>query len=311
MIYVLYGTEKILIDEFIKNEIDKKKINNISKYDLNENEVNDFLIDASYIDLFSEDKAIIVDNVEFLNSKSDTDTTEFEKYLLEPNEKSYLFLIVNKEKIDEKKKIVKLLRGKYKVLEFNKLKSYDVFKYIRNSFINDGYKIDNNSINRFINNIGNNTSLIYKEIEKLKIYKIDEKEIKEKDIIDVVRKEEETDIFKLVDAVLNNKKESIFKYYKDLIKSGEEPMKILTMLAGEFRILYQVKVLSEERLSSDDITNILKIHPYRVKLALGRSNNYKEEKILSLMYSLSDIDYKIKTGEADKNVVLENFFLEI
>lgn len=308
MIYILYGSEKILIDEFIKNEINKQKISNISKYDEETGNIKDIIEDASYMDLFSEEKGVIVNNIDFFDSKNDEENNILEKYLLSPNEKVHLFIIINKEKLDERKKIIKIAREKYKVLEFNKLKNYDVEKYIKNSFFNDGYNIDDNAVKKLINNIGNNISLLYKEIEKLKIYKLEEKEINEKDINDVVKKEAEEDIFKLVDAVLNNKKDLMFKYYKDL---NEEPIKIIVMLAGEFRLLYQIKVLLEEGLNADLIASTLKVHPYRIKLGIQRSNNYKEDKILELIYKLHEIDYGIKSGELDKDIAVENFFLEI
>ena len=49
MNYLLYGTEKYLIDKEIKNIIDKNKFNdfNISKYDLEENTMNEILEDIN------------------------------------------------------------------------------------------------------------------------------------------------------------------------------------------------------------------------------------------------------------------------
>lgn len=308
MIYCLYGTEKILINEFINKEINKFDVNNISKYNLEDNTVYDVLSDASYMDLFSEDKAVIFECSNIFATK-EIELEQLEKYLTNPNEKTHLFLIIENETLDERRKIVKLIREKYKVFEFNKLKNNDIEKYIINSFKNEGYLISTSALNRFISNIGSNTSLIYTEIDKLKLYKIEDKKIEEEDVIKVVKKEATTDVFKLVDAVLNNNKEKILLFYKDLISSGEEEIKLVILLAGEFRLLYQIKVLIGDRLSETEIVQKLKVHPYRVKLGINRATKYSENKILKVLDALYKIDYGIKTGELIKENALLNFFL--
>lgn len=311
MIYCLYGTEKILIDEFIEKEINNKNISNISRYNLEDYSIIDVLNDASYMDLFSEDKAIIVEFKDFFSNENEKEIESFTKYINNPNERTHLFLIINSESLDERRKIVKLLREKCRVLEFNKLKNNDIYKFIKSSFENDGYKIDSNAVNLLINNIGNNTSLIYTEIEKLKIYKIDEKIISEDDIRKVVKKQSETDVFKLVDAVLNNNKSKMLSCYKDLIECGEEEFKLVILLAGEFRLLYQVKILLSEGLRGDEITKKIGVNPYRVTLAINRVSKYSEKKLLDQILNLSKIDYGIKTGEIVKENALLNFFLEL
>lgn len=310
MIYCLYGTEKVLIDKFINDKINEYKIDNISKYN-EDASIIEVINDALYLDLFSETKAVIYESKDLFNNKNEFENNTLENYLITPNEKTILFLIVPSESIDERKKFVKLLREKYKVLEFNKLKKNDVLSYIKNSFINDGYKINESSINLLIDYVKENTSLLYTDIEKLKIYKIKEKEILIDDIKKVIKKEKTTDVFKLVEAVLNNNKENMLLIYKDLIKSGEDEIKLIILLAGELRLLYQVKILSKEILNEKEIASKLSVHPFRVKLALNRCRNFSESKILDLILELQLLDENIKTGKIIKENALFNFFLGI
>ena len=162
-----------------------------------------------------------------------------------------------------------------------------------------------------IDYVKENTSLLYTDIEKLKIYKIKEKEILIDDIKKVIKKEKTTDVFKLVEAVLNNNKENMLLIYKDLIKSGEDEIKLIILLAGELRLLYQVKILSKEILNEKEIASKLSVHPFRVKLALNRCRNFSESKILDLILELQLLDENIKTGKIIKENALFNFFLGI
>lgn len=311
MIYILYGTEQLLIDKFIDNIVKTKKIENIVRYDLEESNLDNIIEDASYLDLFGNEKVIIVNNSLFLTSALSIETDELEKYILNQNEKSIIFFVVNNEKLDERKKIVKFLKEKVEVKEFNKIQGYDLEKYIKSSFNEDNYKIDNEGIKKIISLLGGNFQLIDNEIKKLKLYKIDDKIINISDIETVVTKVLEDDIFKLVEAVINNNKEKIFNIYKDLIELGEEPIKIVVMLANQFRLIYQVKVLLEDGLNKSEIASLLKVHSYRVQLAIEKSSKYQESKLLNILESLADIDMEIKSGVSDKNKALEIFFLEL
>ncbi len=311
MIYILYGTEQLLIDKFIDNIIKTKKIENIVRYDLEESNLDNIIEDASYLDLFGNEKVIIVNNSLFLTSALSIETDELEKYVLNQNEKSIIFFVVHNEKIDERKKIVKFFKDKVEIKEFNKIIGYDLEKYVKSSFNEENYRIDNDGIKKIISLLGGNFKLIDNEIKKLKLYKIDDKIININDIETVITKVLEDDIFKLVEAVINNNKEKIFNIYKDLIELGEEPIKIVVMLANQFRLIYQVKVLLEDGLNKNDIATLLKVHPYRIQLAIEKSSKYQESKLLNILESLADIDMEIKSGVSDKNKALEIFFLEL
>ncbi len=311
MIYILYGTEQLLIEKFIDKLIKDKKIENVVRYDLEESTIDNVIEDASYLDLFGNEKVIIVNNSLFLTSALSIETEELEKYVLNQNEKSIIFFVVNNDKLDERKKIVKFLKDKTEVKEFNKVIGYDLEKYIKNSFEEDNYKINNDGIKKIISLLGGNFKLVDNEISKLKLFKIDDKIINVSDIELVITQVLEDDIFKLVEAVISNNKERIFNIYKDLIELGEEPIKIVVMLANQFRLFYQVKVLLEDGLNKSEIASQLSVHPYRVQLAMEKASKYQESKLLKILESLADIDMEIKSGVSDKNKALEVFFLEL
>lgn len=152
--------------------------------------------------------------------------------------------------------------------------------------------------------------LLESESEKLKVYKFDSKKIDEEDI-EIINKTIDMDIFNLIDnIVLKNKKEAILSY-NEMVKCGEEPIKILIMLASQFRLMLQVKLLNKKGYLEKDMASTLNIHPYRIKLALQKSRNFTEEELMGFMMNLADLDSKIKQSEIDKKLALELFILKI
>ena len=101
----------------------------------------------------------------------------------------------------------------------------------------------------------------------------------------------------------------IFECYNDLMVLKEEPIKIIAMLGNQFTLVYQCKLLANEGNMSKDIASILKVHPYRVKLALD--TDYMIYELEDIIKKLHNLDYEIKKGKIDKNVGLENFLLRL
>ena len=311
MITVLYGNYMELIEDYITKFIKKNKINDVIKYDYNGIEIDDVINELSYPDLFGEIKLIILYNSKFLTSEEKLENNSFEKYLNNPNSSNYLFLITESDTLDERKKIVKELRNKYEVINFDKFSEYDATKYINKSFNDDGYTIEDKAVKEIITRLSLNIGIINNEIEKLKLYKLEDKNILLEDVYNVTSKLPEDNVFKLVDAVINNDKTEIFKLYDDFKLIGVDEIAIISLLASQFRFMYQVKLLMNNNKNKFDIIGILKSHPYKTEITMKKVNNYNENKIIDILYNLSLIDLSIKSGEVDKSYALENFFLNL
>lgn len=314
MIYLLYGTNYFLI----KREIEKIKLeNNIESIDINnynlENTILDNILDdALTLSLFSQKKMIIVDNSYIFTSSVrkkglDHNIDLLNKYIENPNPDTILIFVVNEEKIDDRKKIVKLIKINGNVIEFNEVKNIDTF--IKNE-LND-YKMDAVTINSFVNRVGDNLAIIASEIEKLKLYKNDDKIITKEDVFNVCSEQIDVDMNELTNSIVSKNISKSLKIYNELIKQGEEPLQIIIRLANQFRIIYQSKELTKKGYSNKDIADILGIHPYRVKKALEISYKFPSKELLSILKKLSRIDEGIKMGNMDKNIALEQFILEI
>ena len=306
MVYLLYGTKNFQIEEEIKKISKNIDEMNISKYDLNNDLLSLALEDAKTISLFGDKKIVIVDNANMFTGTTSKDSEEIENYLNQINENTILIFIVHNDKLDSRKKITKLIKEKGKIKEFND--ELDSVSLVRKLFKN--YNIEYNTIKLLIDRVGNNPLILQNEINKIKIYKDNDKNITNEDILNLTTKLIEIDIFKLIDYIVKKDKEKALELYYEMLKMNEEPIKIVVILANQFRIMYQSKELLKKGYSEKDIASILKIHPYRVKLAIQNSRNYTSETLLKYLNDLANIDIGIKTGTLNKDLALELFILK-
>lgn len=306
MVYLLYGTKEFEIEEEIKKLSKNIDELNISKYDLNNDMLSLALEDVKTVSLFGDKKLVIIDNANMFTGSTSKDSDLIEQYLNHINESIILILIVHNDKLDTRKKITKLINKVGKVKEFND--ELDVTSLVRKLF--KDYNIDYQTIKLFIDRVGNNPLIIKNEINKIKIYKGNDKNISEEDILNLTTKLIEIDIFKLIDYIVRKNKEKALELYYEMLKMNEEPIKIVVILANQFRIIYQAKELLKKGYSEKDIASTLKIHPYRVKLAIQNGRNYTSDILLKNLNALADIDIGIKTGTINKDLALELFILK-
>lgn len=306
MVYLLYGTKDFQIEEEIKKLSKGLDEMNINKYDLNNDMLYLAIEDAKTMSLFGDKKLVIIDNANMFTGSTSKDSEIIEEYLNHINENTTLVLIVHNDKLDTRKKITKLINKVGKVIAFND--ELDMTNLVRR-LLKD-YNIDYKTINLFLDRVGNNPLIIQNEINKIKIYKENDKTITDEDILNLTTKLIEIDIFKLIDYIVRKDKEKALELYYEMLKMNEEPIKIIVILANQFRIMYQSKELLKKGYSEKDIANILKIHPYRVKLAIQNSRNYTSEVLLKNLNNLADIDIGIKTGILNKDLALELFILK-
>ena len=314
-LYLIYGIEDYIIDEAIKKIITDNNIidDNIIKYNLDEVNVSLALEEASTVSMFDSKKLVICEGCTFLTGENkkeiNHDIDSLIKYINNPFTDVFLVFVVRKEKLDDRKKIVKELKKNSTVIEAQKKENYNLNNYIIDYVNKNGYNMSKNACIKLIERAGNNLSNLISECDKIFLYKDDEKNITEEDIENLVFKNIEDNIFELTNAVMNKDKKKIINIYKDLILMGEEEIKLIVMLANQFRMILQVKLMVKNGYKERDMATIIKEHPYRVNLAM--QSNFKINELENYLIKLEELDYSIKSGKLDKSFGFEMFLLNI
>ena len=131
MIYLFYGNKSFLIKDEIKKIMKNFDEVNISKYDLENDSINAVIDDSMTLSLFDDKKLVICENANMFTGNSSGASEVMLAYLNNPNPNTTLVLTVNHEKLDERKKITKLIKKIGEVKEFNQdINSFEAVKII-------------------------------------------------------------------------------------------------------------------------------------------------------------------------------------
>jgi len=314
MIIFLFGEDAFRSNEKlaeIKNKfLEKNKEGvSLSVFDFAEKDWNigEIVVSISSGGLFSSKKLTIIKNI--LAGKKEFSDEKFEKFLKAEakKEKSDLILIFwEGGKVKKSGKLYKLLQKIAKCQEFELLDGSKLKNWIASKFKERNIVISLAAIEKLIIFVGNDLSLLSREIEKLATYK-NKGEVSGEDIDLLVKSKIDTDIFKTVDALARGDKKAALKMLHDHLEDGEDPFYLLSMYFYQFRNLVKVKPLAEKNMSPQDIAARLKMHPFVARKSLDQSRNFSWPQLKSLYNQLCEIDFESKTGKTDIALALDKF----
>ncbi len=319
-VYVVLGTESYLASVARKTLTDslltaEELELNFGAYDMEEVTIGTALEDAESIPFFGDRRVVFVDRPIFLTgekikSKLEHDLKWLESYLSHPSESTTLVFFAPYEKLDERKKITKLLKKTATVIEVNALVEKDMRKYVKDTIENEGYRYSPEAFELFIQLTDARLSVAMGELPKLFLYAQDTKYITKEAVQELVAKSLEQNIFALNEYVLKKDVGQALNLYQDLLLQKEDPIKINAIMTSQFRLLIQVKILEKKGYQQGDIAKQIKTHPYRVKLAIQQMRKIKEASLIEAYNGLIDAEYRLKTGQGDKEMQFELFVLQ-
>ena len=309
--YLLYSSDGAILNKEI-NDLEKKL--DISDTDIiyyNIDDIDGIINEASTIGMFSLNKFIIINMDSYFKDKKNIPNINLlENYFDSYNSNSYLVFVCNSDSIDSRKKIVNLIK-KYGIVKKLEVNDNYLNDYVNNYLKDNGYKINNGDVVYFINRVGNNINNVTNELDKLMLYKINDKIINRNDIDLLTVENIDDSIYDLVNCILKNDNEKAIKLYNNFIDNGMDVNQIVAIIAAQIRLLYQVKRLYNSGKSNDEIAKILEFKSvYRVKYLLSDSYYYSESDLVKYLSKLADIDNAIKTSNGDGNMLMQMFIVK-
>ncbi|WCK53503.1 DNA polymerase III subunit delta [Aneurinibacillus sp. Ricciae_BoGa-3] len=314
-VYVFYGREQYLMDECIRL-IEEQVIEeasrdfNYSTFDLRETPIQIALQDAETFPFMGDKRLVRAHRALFLTGTKTRETVEHDleallAYVTNPPDYTVLILEVPEEKLDERKKVVKALKTNAALVAFEPLKDMALLEWVADRAKKYGVSIEAQAAQELVTMAGSDLRQLSQEIEKMGLYAGREGVITA-DIVNLLGSRQiEQDVFRLIDKVAHLKLEEAMRLFYDLQLNKEEPLKILSLLARQFRILLQVKTLQPKGYSPQQIAQTIGIHPYAAKLASQQAGAFSERSLRRILQRMAEEDYRIKTGQIDKTLSLE------
>ncbi|BAP85866.1 DNA polymerase III subunit delta [Paucilactobacillus hokkaidonensis JCM 18461] len=317
-VYLVIGTQGILRQQArdLFNQLipEDEKVMNVGSYDMEVTPLATALDDAVSAPFFGERRLVLITKPYFLtgeqaNHKIDHDVDGLLSYLEHPQPDTVLVLFAPYEKLDGRKKVVKRLNKVATQISAAPLSEQQARQSVLKQVNKDGYQFENGALDTLVQRTNADYELMAGSIAKLELFGFQAKQITQAGVIGLVPQSLDQNVFDLVNAVLKHDQKIAVQHYQDLIGSQEQPLKINAVLVGQFRLLIQIKVLSDHGLSQGSLAGTLKVHPYRVKLGMQTVRAFSLAVLQQAYLGLVEVEQQLKTTQREPQLLFELFML--
>lgn len=296
-VYILGGTDDAKKNELLKNIRSTFKndfdISELSGIDL---DITLFMNDVSTSPLFSNKKLVILKNYEKL--KKDAKKT-VEDYFTNPNPSTILVITLNDElRQNELEKQF----GIYSITFINITPpdKTEIIQYVKNELEKHSKKIDEIAL-EYIAGIIDNYGSLKNETEKLLIYSENKKNITFDEVKDIIASFKDLNPFEIINPILSKDKERLKKTIDDLIRSGEEPIRIINMILLSLEKMLKINAFNTAHINNYSLSYQLGVFPGELR---SEARYISENKIIKTINHCLDIENTLKTTHTEDPVIL-------
>ena len=304
------------IEKIINSNISKQwEPFNLSKLDGNdENQVFQALEETQNAPFGDGSRIIILKNNPIFNIKNEKFLAKFESSTQNIPDSTFLILFcINKP--DSRMKTTKFLK---KLIKSKKAfeSSYNLpdiwdhesqIRYIEEISRNLNINLDKNAAQAILESIGTESKKLDNELRKAQLYlsATNKNALKVEDI-KLIFFEKQSNIFKIIDSLIEKKISQSLNDIYILINQGEPPLRLIAGLTSQIRIHIIVLLLADE----NDLSKISQLagitNPKRIFFIRKKIKNCDPKFLIDLMIKLLEIELFLKKGNNPINVFTEN-----
>jgi len=319
-IYVCYGTESYLMNEFVERlqaklaEPEHRDMA-IVRFDTGETPIDAVVDEAETLPFLVPNKIILVrDNVLFASGKESAKLEHRPERLLaymeQPMETTVLVFLIGQEKLDERKKTSKTAKAKDFVVSFGALQPDELLRWAVKRASGQGRTMGADAAEELLRRAGTDMHALAAETDKLCLHAGQGGTVTLANVRSLVPMATEQNVFKLTEELAALRTAEAIGLYYDLLKQREEPIKLTALLVRQFRNMLYVKELAGQGYSPQQMASQLGLHPYAAKITGEQARKFSQERLASLLSDLAELDYAMKTGQVEKTLGLELFLLK-
>lgn len=216
-----------------------------------------------------------------------------------------------KGKADGRKKLYTLLKKKNAIVDFSPMNDMECADWARRTMRHMGKSLDAENAGRLVFTVGRDAALLRQEMDKLAAYLSERDAVTAEDIDLVCTRSTECTVFQMVDAQVAGNNDTAFALLRDMLRSGEDRVGILAMLLRQYRILYHMRCLLDERTPQASQAQLLGIPPFSVGRTQQQARRFNKARLRRAYDYLMDFEYRIKQGLVPQDACAEAALLEL
>lgn len=301
--YLLYGDEAYLKQQYKHNLV--KALNpdgdtmNFNHYEGKGVDVKQLIDLCETMPFFADRRVILLEDTGFFKNKSE----ELADYMKELPD--YLCMVFVESEVDKRNRMYKAVKACGTIAEFARQDEKTLMRWAAGILGKAGKKITQRDMELLLTKTGTDMGNLRMELEKLICYTEGRDVVTAEDIEEICTTQTTNRIFDMVRAVTEKNQKRALDLYYDLLTLKEPPMRILFLLAKQYRQLLQVKQFAEAGLSQQEMASKLGVPSFAVRNIASCARAYTISELEQAIKDFVDAEESVKTGRLEDKLSVE------
>lgn len=307
--YLFYGEDISLINKLI-DAVEYKRFNGKGMdplswevYRANETPANQAIESVRTVSLFGGTKVVIYRDIDKL---CESDLQKISEYLQNPVK---AHLVLTATSIDNRKKSWKSIKEHSYSVQCANLDDRNVNDYI--SAICGKLKFTSDAVDALANCIGPNRALLERAIEKLSLAVTADQTITPETISEHVIDTRERSVFELTKAITKRNIPNALEALRILLEQKQEPVVINGMLARHARMMLQIKLGRDKKMSDNEIIKQTGLNPYALREYNEAVRNYSLPELFRFQSDVFETDRALKSKPVPPIHILSKLLISL
>ena len=302
-IYLLYGSERYLLDVYLKKLLKALGASdenmNFTKFEGRQISEDEIIEICETMPFLADRRIVLIEDSGFFKEKKE----KLAAYL--PELPDYLTVIFSEREADKRGKLYKAAAAYDGAVEFKTPDEKDITNWVLSELKRNGKKIKRPALEAFLSGCGTDLGFISCELEKLISYSADTEEITLEAVSEICSPQIENRIFEMISDMAAGRRKNALEKYNELLLLKEAPVKMMALMERQFRQLLAIRELSARGQGEKLISEALGLHPYAVKKNLPLARKYTEKEITSILEEMACFDEDVKSGRLNDRIAVE------
>jgi len=207
--------------------------------------------------------------------------------------------------------LAKAVETKGKVVQFRSPGDKEALRWLIERGRQLGKILSHRAAFLLVEMVGDDMYALASELDKICTFVGERDRIETEDIIETATSQRSFSAFDMLDHLKAQQADKALRSLRSLILSGEIPLKILSTLAWQIRIVWQVKDGLRQGISEAELSARLKSHPFVVKKAREQAVRFSDADLYRVIEAIAQTDIAIKSTGTPPELLLEELVLDL
>lgn len=315
--YLFEGAEEYIKQQALKNlcaRVLPAGLEQMNLTELSDPDADTLIAAAETLPFMGEKRLVVVRDCALLTTGRKAEDERKVETLTEyvghvPPSTCLIFYV--KGKADGRKKLYTVLKKKNAIVDFSPMNDAECADWARRTLKRAGKVLSSENAGKLVFTVGRDAALLKQEMDKLCAYLGERDTVTAEDIDLICTRSTECTVFQMVDAQVAGNNDTAFALLRDMVRAGEDRIGILAMLLRQYRILYHMRCLLDEKTPQAAQASLLGIPPFSVGRTQQQARRFEKERLRRAYDFLMDYEYRLKQGLIPQDSCAENAMLRL